>query len=107
MKLSRTKGGAAAAAMTALAVALAGCGGGSSGDPAAAGGGDKDKVTLRVSLFGRFGYTDLYKEYKKANPHVTIVEAAEGDLASTPSSSPSGSRRTAARVTWWPSRKAP
>jgi cellobiose transport system substrate-binding protein len=81
MKLSRTRGGAAAAMFTALTLALAGCGGDSGGDASAAGGKDsKDKVTLRVSLFGRFGYTDLYEEYKRANPHITIVEAAEGDL---------------------------
>ena len=39
-----------------------------------------EKVTLRVSTFGKFGYTDLYKQYMKDHPNVTVVETAEGDL---------------------------
>lgn len=31
-------------------------------------------VTLTVSLFGDFGYHDLYKQYEKAHPGVTIKE---------------------------------
>jgi cellobiose transport system substrate-binding protein len=31
-------------------------------------------VTLRVSLFGDFGYHDLYKQYEAAHPGVTIKE---------------------------------
>jgi cellobiose transport system substrate-binding protein len=34
----------------------------------------RDDVTLRVSLFGDFGYHDLYKQYEKAHPGVTIKE---------------------------------
>src|SRR3954454_4066438 len=33
-----------------------------------------DDVTLTVSLFGDFGYHDLYKAYEKAHPGVTIKE---------------------------------
>ena len=33
-----------------------------------------DDVTLRVSLFGDFGYHDLYKQYEAAHPGVTIKE---------------------------------
>ncbi|HZO62794.1 MAG TPA: extracellular solute-binding protein [Gaiellaceae bacterium] len=34
----------------------------------------RDDVTLRVSLFGDFGYHDLYKQYEAAHPGVTIKE---------------------------------
>ena len=34
----------------------------------------RDDVTLRVSLFGDFGYHDLYKQYEAAHPGVTINE---------------------------------
>jgi cellobiose transport system substrate-binding protein len=33
-----------------------------------------DSVTLRVSLFGDFGYHDLYKAYEAAHPGINIVE---------------------------------
>jgi cellobiose transport system substrate-binding protein len=33
-----------------------------------------DDVTLRVSLFGDFGYHDLYKQYEASHPGVTIKE---------------------------------
>ncbi len=64
----------AAVAASALAVGLlaAGCGSDS-------GGSGKD-VTLRVNLFGQFGYKDLYKQFEKDHPGVKIVESAEGDL---------------------------
>jgi len=64
---------AAAAASLVMGVLAAGCGG-SSDDEA---GGD---VTLRVNLFGQFGYKDLYKQYEKDHPGIKIVESAEGDL---------------------------
>jgi cellobiose transport system substrate-binding protein len=64
---------AAAAASLVMGVLAAGCGG-SSDDEA---GGD---VTLRVNLFGQFGYKELYKQYEKDHPGVKIVESAEGDL---------------------------
>jgi cellobiose transport system substrate-binding protein len=34
-------------------------------------------VTLRVDLFGDFGYHDLYKQFEKAHPGVTIKEDIE------------------------------
>jgi cellobiose transport system substrate-binding protein len=34
-------------------------------------------VTLNVSLFGDFGYHDLYKQYEAAHPGVTIKEAIQ------------------------------
>ncbi|MCL3818910.1 ABC transporter substrate-binding protein [Aeromicrobium wangtongii] len=65
----------AAMAVSALAVGVlaAGCGG--SGDDSSDG-----KVTLRVNLFGKFGYKDLYKQFEAEHPGVKIVETAEGDL---------------------------
>ncbi|MCD9198405.1 ABC transporter substrate-binding protein [Aeromicrobium wangtongii] len=65
----------AAMAVSALAVGVlaAGCGG--SGDDSSDG-----KVTLRVNLFGKFGYKDLYKQFEAEHPGVKIVESAEGDL---------------------------
>nr|WP_255670013.1 extracellular solute-binding protein [Aeromicrobium wangtongii] len=62
-------------AVSALAVGVlaAGCGG--SGDDSSDG-----KVTLRVNLFGKFGYKDLYKQFEAEHPGVKIVESAEGDL---------------------------
>ena len=36
-----------------------------------------DNVTLRVDLFGDFGYHDLYKQFEKAHPGVTIKEDIE------------------------------
>jgi len=52
--------------------ALAGC-----GDDDAEG---SDATTLRVSVFGNFGYEKLYKEFEKDHPGVKIVETSEGDL---------------------------
>ena len=34
-------------------------------------------VTLRVDLFGDFGYHDLYKQFEAAHPGVTIKEDTE------------------------------
>jgi cellobiose transport system substrate-binding protein len=36
-----------------------------------------DTTTLRVDLFGDFGYHDLYKQFEKAHPGVTIKEDIE------------------------------
>ena len=50
---------------------------------AACGGDDAegaDDMTLRVNVFGNFGYEDLYDQFEKDHPGVTIVETAEGDL---------------------------
>jgi cellobiose transport system substrate-binding protein len=64
---------AAAASALAVGVLAAGCGG--SGDDSSNG-----TVTLRVNLFGKFGYQDLYRQFEKEHPGVKIVETAEGDL---------------------------
>ncbi len=66
-----------AAAIIATAALTAACGGDSGSSSSSSSG---EKVTLRVSTFGKFGYTDLYKAYMKAHPNVTVVETAEGDL---------------------------
>lgn len=43
----------------------------------AAGTRQASKVTLTISLFGDFGYHDLYKKYEAANPGVTIKESIQ------------------------------
>ena len=43
----------------------------------AAGGSKAEQVTLTVSLFGDFGYKDLYKQYEQAHPGVTIKESIQ------------------------------
>jgi cellobiose transport system substrate-binding protein len=65
----------AAAAASSLVVGMlaAGCGGSDDG-------GSSDTVTLRVNLFGQFGYEELYRQYEKDHPGIKIVESAEGDL---------------------------
>jgi cellobiose transport system substrate-binding protein len=71
--VQRTLAAVAAAGLTVgLAAACSSDDNGGSGD-----GGD---ATLRVNLFGRFGYAELYKEFEKDHPGVKIVETAEGDL---------------------------
>lgn len=66
----------AAAAASALVVGAVAAGCGGSDDK---GSGNED-VTLRVNLFGQFGYKDLYKKFEADHPGVKIVETAEGDL---------------------------
>ena len=63
-----------AASLTAVVAlgGLAACGDGGSG------GGDD--ITLRVNLFGQFGYTEAYEKFEDDHPGVKIVETAEGDL---------------------------
>jgi cellobiose transport system substrate-binding protein len=65
----------AAMTVAGMAATLAACGGSQGGD-----GGEGEETTLRVNLFGRFGYEDLYEQFEKENPGVAIVETAEGDL---------------------------
>ncbi len=43
----------------------------------AAGKSQAEPVTLTISLFGDFGYHDLYKQYEKAHPGVTIKESIQ------------------------------
>jgi cellobiose transport system substrate-binding protein len=65
-----------AAAIIATAALTAAC----SADTGSSSSSSGEKITLRVSTFGKFGYTDLYKAYMAAHPNITIVETAEGDL---------------------------
>lgn len=73
---------AAAAGLTGIALAVTGCSTGSSSNSAstASSGG---KVTLKVQTFNEFGYADLFTEYMKDHPNVTIVsdKAAKSDDA--------------------------
>jgi cellobiose transport system substrate-binding protein len=39
-----------------------------------ASGGKRDAITLRVGLFGDFGYHDLYKQYEASHPNIDIKE---------------------------------
>ncbi len=64
--------GVGLAVLVVAGASLTGCG----GDGNAAG----DEMTLRVNVFGNFGYKDLYDQFEKDHPGVTIVETAEGDL---------------------------
>lgn len=65
-----------------LALVLSACGG-SGDDSAKDGGGDGGDVTLSVATFNEFGFEDLFDQYEKENPNVTInhVKAATTDDA--------------------------
>ena len=69
-----------AAALLLAGTLLSACG----GDDDGGGGGDAagEDVTLRVNLFGLFGYQEagLYDQFEADHPGVTIKETAEGDL---------------------------
>lgn len=71
--LNRTRRIAASLATVIALSGLAACGDGGSGD-------DGEDITLRVNLFGKFGYSEAYKKFEADHPGVTIVETAEGDL---------------------------
>ena len=62
---------AAIGVLLTASAALAGCGGDADG---------ADSTTLRVNVFGNFGYEELYDQFEKDHPGVKIVETAEGDL---------------------------
>ncbi len=62
----RTKAIASVAGAAAIALLAAGC----SADSGSAS--DDGKTTLTITTFGTFGYDDLYKEYEKLNPNITI-----------------------------------
>ncbi|MEV4953918.1 ABC transporter substrate-binding protein [Paenarthrobacter nitroguajacolicus] len=76
MEFSRLRKFTALAGVASLALVAAGCSGGS--DKAASA---DNPVTLTVTTFGTFGYDDLYAEYEKQNPGVTI-EATNIDRGS-------------------------
>jgi cellobiose transport system substrate-binding protein len=42
-----------------------------------ASGGKRDKITIRVGLFGDFGYHDLYARYEASHPNIDIKEDVE------------------------------
>ncbi|HEX5428021.1 MAG TPA: carbohydrate ABC transporter substrate-binding protein, partial [Pedococcus sp.] len=65
-----------AAAVIATVALTAAC----AGEGSPSGSSSNEKITLRVSTFGKFGYTDLYTQYMKDHPNITVVETAEGDL---------------------------
>jgi cellobiose transport system substrate-binding protein len=76
VEFSRLRKFTALAGVASLALVAAGCSGG--GDKAASA---DNPVTLTVTTFGTFGYDDLYAEYEKQNPGVTI-EATNIDRGS-------------------------
>ena len=67
VEFSRLRKFTALAGVASLALVAAGCSGG--GDKAASA---DNPVTLTVTTFGTFGYDDLYAEYEKQNPGITI-----------------------------------
>jgi cellobiose transport system substrate-binding protein len=72
--LNRTRLTALIGSLVLAGTALAACGGDDGGDEAG------EDMTLRVNVFGNFGYEELYDQFEKENPGVKIVETAEGDL---------------------------
>src|SRR5262245_56886605 len=65
---------AAAALGMVVSLGLTACGGSDEG------GSGESTGTLRVSVFGNFGYDKLYRQFEKDHPGVKIVESSEGDL---------------------------
>jgi cellobiose transport system substrate-binding protein len=70
--LSRTRLTALFGSLILAGSALAACG----GDDAEG----AEDVTLRVNVFGNFGYEELYEQFEADHAGVDIVETAEGDL---------------------------
>ncbi|WP_235929460.1 ABC transporter substrate-binding protein [Cellulomonas citrea] len=70
---------AAAAGLTGIALVATGCSSGGASSSQTSGG----KVTLKVQTFNEFGYADLFTEYMKDHPEVTIIsdKAAKSDDA--------------------------
>jgi cellobiose transport system substrate-binding protein len=62
-----------AALVLGASAALAACGGDDDG-------GGSGQTTLRVNVFGNFGYEELYDQFEADHEGVRIVESAEGDL---------------------------
>ena len=71
MSKGRRRGGAIAVALVVAATAVVGYA------ASTAAGKSNEDVTLTVSLFGDFGYHDLYKQYEAAHPGVTIKESVQ------------------------------
>ncbi len=70
MRSSLMRGAAAAAG---FALLLAGCSSSPAAPPATSAAPSDEKVTLTVATFNEFGYEDLFDEYMKDNPNVTIT----------------------------------
>jgi len=64
---------AGVAGIALLATACSSGNGGSSSSDTKTGSSD-EKVTLKIQTFNEFGYKDLYTEYMKLHPNVTIVD---------------------------------
>ncbi|MCC6494664.1 MAG: extracellular solute-binding protein, partial [Propionibacteriaceae bacterium] len=62
-----------AATAAGLALLLAGCTSAAPAPSATSAAPGDEKVTLTVATFNEFGYDDLYAEYTKAHPNVTIT----------------------------------
>jgi cellobiose transport system substrate-binding protein len=71
MSKSRPRRTAVVATLVVAALALVGYA------ATTAAGKSNEDVTLTISLFGDFGYHDLYKKYEAAHPGVTIKEAIQ------------------------------
>jgi len=71
MSKSRKRRSAFAATLVVAALAVVGYA------ATTAAGKSNEDVTLTISLFGDFGYHDLYKQYEAAHPGVTIKEAIQ------------------------------
>jgi cellobiose transport system substrate-binding protein len=71
------KSWAVAAGVAGIALLATACssGDGDSGtSPTSGSTGSTEKVTLKIQTFNEFGYKDLYTEYMKLHPNVTIVD---------------------------------
>jgi cellobiose transport system substrate-binding protein len=76
MKVKSRRRASAVAALLAAALLLAACGG--SGSASSGGSAGDGKVTIKVGLFGTFGYKEagLFDEYTKLHPNITIDYAS-------------------------------
>lgn len=63
----------ASAAIAGFALLLTGCSASPAAPSATSAAPSDEKITLSVATFNEFGYDDLYAEYMKANPNVTIT----------------------------------
>lgn len=77
MRKTTRKSWAVAAGVAGIALLATACSsgnGGSSSSGTSTGGSSDEKVTLKIQTFNEFGYKDLYTEYMKLHPNVTIVD---------------------------------
>jgi cellobiose transport system substrate-binding protein len=69
MNTARTRTAAGIAGAAVIALLATGCSGGSSGSGSGSGGED---ITLTVTTFNAMGFDDLYAEYEKTHPGITV-----------------------------------